>query len=213
MNQKPIRHMLASLLVALPLVAAAQTKAPAPTAAPAAPAVAPAPVNVTPEARIAIKELLDTMTTREQLGKAFNAISQTLAPRMGDVMNRQIEAYPGLSADQKVKVREGMNPPFEAAVKEAQVVVANPKLIDDTYEKMIPIYASHFTTPEVKQLTAFYKTPVGQKALTTLPQASAEALQAAAGLFTPRINAIMDKTIKTQADAVIAQSSPAPAKK
>lgn len=212
MNFKPPRNLLAITLIALPLVAGAQTKAAAPPAAPAASAAAatpPAPVNVTPEARTAIKELLDAMNTRDSLTKAYAAISQTLAPRMAEVTSRQIEAYPGLSADQKAKVREGMNAPFDAAVKDAQGIVGNPKLIDETYDKMIPIYAAHFTTPEVKQLTVFYKSPVGQKALTTLPQANAETLQAGAASFGPRINAIIEKTVKAQADAVLAQSAPA----
>ena len=119
--------VIAAVLAAAPFAVQAQAKA----AAPAAPAAAPAPpppVNVTPEARTAIKELLDAMNTRDQLSKAFVAIGQTLAPRMADGMNRQIEVYPGLSADQKLKVRQAMNGPFEAAVKDAGVVVNDPKL-------------------------------------------------------------------------------------
>jgi hypothetical protein len=210
-----LRHaVIATVLVAAPFAVHAQTKAAAAAAgAPAAAPTAPPPVNVTPEARAAIKELLDAMNTRDQLSKAFVAIGQTLAPRMADGMNRQIEAYPGLSADQKVKVRQAMNGPFEAAVKDASGVVNDPKLVDETYEKMIPIYASHFTTPDIKQIAAFYKSPVGQKALVLVPQSNGEALQLAANVFSPRINAIMEKTVKTQADAVMASSGPAPAKK
>jgi len=36
------------------------------------------------------------------------------------------------------------------------------------------IYASHFTVAELHELTAFYKTPAGQKALTEMPKVSAE---------------------------------------
>jgi hypothetical protein len=37
-------------------------------------------------------------------------------------------------------------------------------------EDMITIYAQEFTEKELKQLTAFYQTPVGQKAVEKLPE-------------------------------------------
>lgn len=36
---------------------------------------------------------------------------------------------------------------------------------DDLIKEMIPIYNKYFTNEEIKQLIAFYKTPVGQKTL------------------------------------------------
>ena len=206
MNFNNLRRAVAGIVIAaplagIPLASLAQTAAPAAAPSAAAPA---APVAVTPEARAAIKELLDAMKTREALTQAYGAIAQTLAPRMGEGMNRQIEAYPGLSPEQRRQVREGMNPPFEAAVKEAGTILTNPKLVDDTIDKMYAIYASHFTTAEVKQLTAFYRTPVGNKTLTTMPAVNSETLQAGAQIFSPKVNAIMEATVKKQADAVLA---------
>jgi hypothetical protein len=40
-----------------------------------------------------------------------------------------------------------------------------------------PIYARHFTAEELRQLIAFYRTPVGAKALAVMPRASLELLQ------------------------------------
>ena len=38
------------------------------------------------------------------------------------------------------------------------------------------IYARHFTVGELKEITAFYRTPAGAKALTVMPKAMAEVL-------------------------------------
>src|SRR3954454_24142309 len=38
------------------------------------------------------------------------------------------------------------------------------------------IYARHFTVSELKEITAFYRTPAGAKALTVMPKAMAELL-------------------------------------
>ncbi len=197
------RSALAVLLVgaslAVPLAAHAQAAAPTKTAPAAAPA-APPPVPVTPEARAAIKELLDAMNTRENLGKTFQAMAQTLPPQMAQAMNREIESS-ALTPEQKQKVREGMNQPFDGAVKEAQGIVTSPKLVDDTIEKMYGIYAKYYTVSDLKQLVAFYKSPIGAKTLTAMPQAINESLQAGVANFQPRINALMEKTVKAQIDA------------
>ena len=186
-----------------PAFAQAPTKAQAassnPAAAPAA-APAPAPVPVTPEARAAIKELFDVMNTRENLGKTFGAMAQTLRPQMAQAMNVQIETNTTLSADQKAKMRQNMDAPFNATVKDAEGIVTNPKLVDETMERMVSIYARLYTVPEIKQLTTFYKSPLGAKTLTTMPQAINESLQAGISIFQPRLAALMEKTMKAQFD-------------
>ena len=192
---------IASLLavgaaLVLPVTASAQ-------GAPATPApAAAAPVVVSAEARAAIKELLAAMNTRENLTKTFQAMAQALPPQMSQVMNRQLDANAALTAEQKAKVREGMEQPFDGAVKEAIGIVTAPKLVDETIEKMYGIYAKYYTTAEVKQLVAFYKSPIGAKTLTVTPQAINESFQAAVATFQPRVNAIMDRTMKTQTDLV-----------
>lgn len=214
MNSQSIRNAFAAVLAGASIVAQAQVdpaKAPA-KVAPAAASSAPAPVNVTPEMRGAIKELLDVMNTKENLAKTFQAMGQTLPPQMAQAMNRQIELNTALTPEQKAKVREGMNQPFEGAVKEATAMITNPKLVDDTIDKMYPIYAKYYTVADIRAITAFYKSPVGAKTLTTMPQAINESLQAGVAGFQPRVNALMEKTVKTQVDAVTSgAAAPAPA--
>ncbi len=210
MKHSTLQQILATLLVgasiAIPATVLAQAAAPQ-KAAPAtatstpAPAAAPAPVVVTPEARAAIKELFDVMSTKENLGKTFAAMSQTLAPQMAQAMNQQIEANATLTPELKAKVRSGMNEPFSNAVKDAQGIVTSPKLVDETIEKMYPIYAKYYTVAEIKQLVAFYKSPIGAKTLTAMPAAINESLQAGVQAFQPRVAALMDKTLKAQIDA------------
>lgn len=187
--------------------AQAQKAAPATIAAPAA--AAPAPVVVTPEARAAIKDLIDTMKMRENLAKAFQVMGQNLPPQMAQAMNASIENNATLSSDQKQKVRANMNQPFETAVKEAQTIINDPKIVEESIERMYPIYAKYYTPEEVRQITAFYKTPVGAKTLGVTPQIINESMQAGFSLFQPRVNAVMEKTVKKEVDAVTKASAPA----
>ena len=224
--KKAITASLTDMLVAgallIPAAVNAQTKAAA-TAAPAtaAPATATpaAPVAVTPDARAAIKELIETTRTRDNLSKAFQAMSQSLAPQMAQAMNISIENNASLSAEQKQKVRANMTTPFDNAVKEAVTMLTDPKVVDESIERMYPIYAKYYTPDEIRQITAFYKTPVGTKSLTAMSQVINESMAAGFSVVQPRLNALMEKTVKKEVD-VVTKGSPvdavtkgAPAKK
>ena len=208
-------HTIARSLSTVPLVAFALifaanagAQAPAPkTAPPAAPPGAAQLAEtlatpVTPDARAAIKELLELSHVRDSLKKTFAAIGQNLPQQMAQAMNRSIEDNASLSTEQKQQVRERMNKSFEGAVKEAMAIVQDPKVVDETMERLYPIYAKSFTPAEIRQITTFYKTPVGGKVITTMPQVFNESLQAGFGLVQPRMNALMDKTLKTEIAAV-----------
>ena len=62
------------------------------------------------------------------------------------------------------------------------------------------IYASHFSVAELREITAFYKTPTGAKTISTIPQAMGE-IYATLGPRMPELendlrNAIMDVIAK-----------------
>ncbi len=206
--------MLVAGVLVLPGAAHAQALKATPAATPpaaTAPAAtaAPAPVIVTPEARAAIKDLIETMKMRENMAKAFQLMGQNLPPQMAQAMNASIENNASLTPEQKQKVRANMNQPFEIAVKEAAAIVNDPKVVDESVERLYPIYAKYYTPDEVRQITAFYKTPVGTKALSVTPQIISESMQAGFSVFQPRVVALMEKTVKTQVDAVTKSSAPA----
>lgn len=43
-------------------------------------------------------------------------------------------------------------------------------------EMTIPIYGKHFTHAEIRELLAFYETPIGKKAVRVLPEALSEGM-------------------------------------
>jgi len=49
---------------------------------------------------------------------------------------------------------------------------------DDFYALMVPIYARHFSHDEIKQLIAFYESPIGMKLIASLPAMNVEAQDA-----------------------------------
>ena len=64
------------------------------------------------------------------------------------------------------KLSPGLMGKIEASIK---VWLEEEVLTPDFFKKYIALYASAFTEEELRELTAFYRTPLGLKALTTLP--------------------------------------------
>ena len=209
---KALTASLNGLLVVGVLILPSAVSAQAKNAAPVSPAVAQpaaAPVVVTPEARAAIKDLIEVTKTRDNLAKTYQAMTQNLPPQLAQAMNVAIENNASLNAEQKQKVRANMNQPFEVAVKDATTILSDPKVVDESIDRIYPIYAKYYTPDEIRQITAFYKSPVGAKMLTTMPQVINESLQAGFALVQPRLNALIEKTVKTQVDAVTKPAAPA----
>ncbi len=49
---------------------------------------------------------------------------------------------------------------------------------NELVELIVPIYAKHFTHDEIKQLLAFYQTPLGQKMIANQPAIMQESMEA-----------------------------------
>ncbi len=47
---------------------------------------------------------------------------------------------------------------------------------DDLLNEVIPIYSKYYSNEEIKQIIAFYQTPVGKKTITVLPQLTQESI-------------------------------------
>lgn len=48
---------------------------------------------------------------------------------------------------------------------------------EDFVNMILPVYAKYYTEDEINQLIAFYKTPVGKKVISTMPQLMQESMQ------------------------------------
>jgi hypothetical protein len=67
-------------------------------------------------------------------------------------------------------------------------VLTDPALMEEIIAEMVPLYARTYTADEIRQLSAFYQAPLGQKMLRTLPQLSAESMKISNRVMVPRIS-------------------------
>jgi len=74
-------------------------------------------------------------------------------------------------------------------VKIAEVMPLN-ELINDVY---YPAFSKHFTVAEIKELTAFYESPIGQKFISTTPTVMQESTTIMNEKYTPELQKIGSK--------------------
>jgi hypothetical protein len=81
------------------------------------------------------------------------------------------------SMEQMMPAQRAANPQVPAAFWDAFLAHARrdvPLLVDS----LIPVYAAHFTKPELDQLVRFYESPIGRRLSAVQPQITQESMQA-----------------------------------
>jgi uncharacterized protein len=108
-----------------------------------------------PEALAAAKDLMGVISP-DMLKQLSTTISATFWP----VVEQRARAD---------KIDDATIAELRAEFERIQVAFAG-----DAMKDAPPIYARHFTVAELKELTAFYQTPTGAKALREMPQVMGE---------------------------------------
>lgn len=114
-----------------------------------------------------------SQTKEEDLKKLFELMESS---KMVDQMMDQMLPILQQQTDQLFKndtAKEAKTKEFFDFVKSETVLITK-KLID---EDMVGIYDKHFTHEEIKELSAFYATPLGKKLLVKTPIISGETMQ------------------------------------
>ncbi|MBU3077717.1 DUF2059 domain-containing protein [Sphingomonas quercus] len=157
-----IRNIAFPLALVCAVPALAQTPAAAPAARPADPATA-----------ALARELVATMGLRQTMQATMD---RTLADlRAGNAISAQLDR------NANIRLERAKNPQaWDAAIGRigAKQAAMMQKVLTDMQPEIearsIQIYANNFTAAELRELLAFYRTPLGKKITSRLPEISAE---------------------------------------
>ncbi|MBB6132201.1 hypothetical protein HD842_000312 [Massilia aurea] len=187
-----MKHFLRSLTIvtavaAAPSFAVAQT-APAPVAAATA---------ASPQASAAVKELLDAMDVRKMMAASFAEMEKALPQMMRAQLTAVINADPGADAQKKKAALAKVEQVLPVASQAINRMFKDPALIDEMMVDIAPLYANNYTVAELKELTAFYRTPLGRKMLALSPRLSAESMAIGQRIVAPRLNGLMQEVMQS----------------
>ncbi len=130
--------------------------------------------------RAQVETFMGVMQVRQRLQSTV----QTQQEEVKAVTHRMFnKALPNATPAQKAK--------FENVVANALREMFTNYPFDDVLRDMIPIYQSHFSESDLKQIITFYSSPIGQKVLREMPAMSAEANRVSLARLQPKIDDMM----------------------
>ena len=159
--------------------------------------------KVSPEKEALIKELLVVSGSAKGAKDAANMMSTIQKAESEKMINNMIENDKTLSAAEKEQlktatldsVRRMTQRVDEFFEKEFDMT----KAIDDL---MIPIYDKHFTDSEIRDLVTFYRSPVGQKVITSMPELMMETMTGFMEKLGPKLREFMNRVTEEELAAL-----------
>lgn len=170
-------------------------------AAPAAAFAFAPPAAIDPAVNKAVRELLENMRYREQTAATFKQGATALPQMLLRAYAQRIDADPKLTLDQKKAELAKVSKDIPKQVEAAEKALANPKLVDDAVDALVPIYAAKFTLAELNELNAFNRRPVAVKLRSVMPDVTKEANGVVQGLLRERVLSLMPKLPPVQQPA------------
>lgn len=152
------------------------------------PAPAPAPASAA-----AVRDLLDAMNYRVTWKASMETMTKTMPNIMRQQMEAGIKSDAGLTDAQRKERLQQMDAQLPKMAEVLGGVLTDPALMADMESEMIALYSRHFTVEELKQIAAYYRTPVGMKSMQLMPQVMAESMAIGQRVTMPRIQKAMEQ--------------------
>lgn len=150
-----------------------------------APAGAQQPISV--EQRAALAELAEAMNMRKTLQDTLKLLQQSMPAQLKQQIESMLAADPRLKPAQRAQLQAKLDEELPAMVARLQRFYDDPALISDLLDAILPIYASYFSADEIRQLGAFYRTPLGTKMIEALPRISNDSMRLSMQIMAPRL--------------------------
>ena len=135
------------------------------------------PAGLDPALAQSVRELLTTMKFREQLTARLQQTAQAMPQIILKAQSDRINANKALTEAQKKAELAIVASGIPRGMEGAQRLLADPKLVDEVLDRVVPMYARKFTQAEINELLVFYKSPTAAKMLALTPQITQEANQ------------------------------------
>lgn len=168
-----------------------------------------APVEIAPAKKELIKAFLDITEATKMVENFSQTITMQLDRSYPQIMTQMVTRDGGFkdtSAEEKTKMLNESKARFFASFQEKYKAQVNPsKVIDDIY---YPAYDKAFTDEDLKGLTAFFKTPLGEKLLKTQPRISQEIMQKLSASFHPKVMQLIDELMKSEQKQLVDATKP-----
>lgn len=148
---------------------------------------------VVPDNAAAVRELLDAMNYRTTIKATMDQMSRNIPARMRQQAEAGIKADTKLTDAQRAEKLAKMESELPKLGAALQGVLNDPGLMAELESEMLALYARHFTADELKQMAAYYRTPVGKKTMQLMPQVMTESVAIGQRITMPRLQKAIEQ--------------------
>jgi uncharacterized protein len=192
--------LIAALVPTFAMAQALQNAAPATSAAPAA---APAPVD--PAKQAAIKDLLDAIDAQKLVGAIANSAQMQAKQLVPAILSDALTENKTLTDKQKqASVPTLQKNTVPKLVDSAGTVFNSDQFRQDAMQAQYDAYAKYYSTSEIKDLTAFYRSPTGRKFIQVQDQVGRDVVNGLMQKYMPQ----SIKATRDEADKEVAAVKP-----
>src|SRR5580692_2300957 len=202
MMQKGFKQLmlLAAFVPAFAMAQALQTQTPNPADNSTA---APAPVD--PAKQAAIKDLLDAIDAQKLVGAIGNSAQMQAKQLVPAILSDALSENKSMTDKQKqASVPTLQKNAVPKLVDSAGQVFATDGFRQDAMQAQYDAYAKYYSTSEIKDLTAFYKSPTGRKFIQVQDQVGRDVVNGLMQKYMPQ----SIKATRAQADSEVASVKP-----
>jgi hypothetical protein len=167
-------------------------------------AAAPAPAD--PAKQAAIKDLLDAIDAQKLVGAIANSAQMQAKQLVPAILSDSLTENKSLNDKQKqAAVPSLQKNAVPKLVESAGTVFNSDAFRQDAMQAQYDAYAKYYSTQEIKDLTAFYKSPTGRKFIQVQDQVGRDVVSGLMQKYMPQ----SIKSTRDQADREIAAVKPA----
>lgn len=167
-----LKVLIAGVAAGVMLAAAA----PASAAPAASQAVTAAPASVDPKAEALVRRYLAAV----RFEHTMDSLQAAMLPVISDQMARQ---QPGLTAENRQMIVDIVRR------------VMREKMMPQMVDRMVPIYATTFTVPELEALVTFYESPTGRSITEKLPSLAPKSAEITRQLMPQMMSEVIKEVI------------------
>src|ERR1700722_18036536 len=165
---------------------------------------APAPVD--PAKQAAIKDLLDAIDAQKLVGAIGNSAQMQAKQLVPAILSDALSENKTMTDKQKqASVPTLQKNAVPKLVDSAGQVFATDSFRQDAMQAQYDAYAKYYSTSEIKDLTAFYKSPTGRKFIQVKDQVGRDVVNGLMQKYMPQ----SIKATRDQADQEVASVKPA----
>lgn len=147
----------------------------------------------------ATQKMLATMRVRDTMSLAFRQMEQQMPNQIMASVGAAIRNDTKMNEQQKAEALQKLQQKMPELSARLHTLVSDPSLLDDMVREMVPVYAETYTLDEIRQLTAFYDSPIGQKMLAKMPQLMARSMEIGNRVMMPRMQKFMAENAQSLA--------------